>query len=483
MWRWAWGAAFTVQAALLFWRLDVLPVWGDEQFTLDVIALSWGDIPGFLKRDIHPPLYYFLAKAWLALPIAGSEIVRLRSLSALGVLATTLLLAYKRRELNDWMLPALWAVAPALILYGRIGRSYSLQLLLSSALIFAALRFLETPRDRKRLVCYCAIAVALLYVHYLPGTAIVIAVSAFYLRGRDRPLTPIAVSWAVIALAYLPWAWTFLQGVGRVAVATPYQFGSSAGDLVLRLGYLYGSFHFGEALPGWGLAAGLLVGAALLIVYWRAPKPDWSLVVVAAAGIAFVGAWRWVAFAFMPGRLMFLYAFWLLFVVAGLRAAGRMGRVLLGLMLAIQIVGLNSYFGQKDFFNKAYLIPFESMAAQIAADNSGRSAAVLDYYNSDPKPLMAALSDSTHLIVVGGVSQAPPLSEVSSFETVWIARSTNDLSPRKALSSFEEALGEIRECSSTEYLPYNDLERWALSRVGRDQTHHYRLVRCGAAKP
>ncbi len=478
--RWAWGAAFSVQTLLLFWRLDLLPVWGDEQFTLDVIALSWGDIPGFLKRDIHPPLYYFLAKAWLALPIFGSEIVRLRALSALSVLATTALLALGRRKSSDWMLPALWAVAPALILYGRIGRSYSLQLLLSTALIFAALRFLDTPGERKRLVSYCALAVALLYVHYLPGTAILIAVSAVYLRGRDRPLMPIAVSWAVIGVAYLPWAWTFFEGLGRVANASPYQFGSLAGDLLLRLGYLYGSFHFGEALPVWALGVGFVVGLALLVVYWRAPKPDWSLVVVATAIIAFVGAWRWVAFAFMPGRLLFLYAFWLLFAAAGVSAAGRMGRVLLGLMLAVQFTGLSSYYGKADFFNKAYIIPFESMAAQITADNSSRSATVVDYYNSDPKPLMAALSESTHLIVVGGIGQPPPIAELSGFETVWIARSTNDLSPRNALSTFEEALSETRECSTTEYLPYNDLERWALRQVGRGETHHYRLVRCRA---
>jgi len=287
LWRWPWGAALAVQASLLFWRIELLPVWGDEQFTLDVVALGWAEIPAVLQRDIHPPLYYFLAKAWAELPFPGELIVRLRALSAFFVLATTGLLAYRRRDSVDWILPALCAVAPVLILYGRIGRSYSLQLFLATALIFAAIRFLER-RTARRTAAFCALSVALLYVHYLPGVAIPAAVSIVYLWGRRRPAKPLIVSWIVIALAYLPWAWTLLDGIGRVAGSTVYWFGSSAVDLILRVGYLYASFHFGEALPGWGLALGLIVGLALLWIYSKGPKPEWAALVLAAAGIAFV---------------------------------------------------------------------------------------------------------------------------------------------------------------------------------------------------
>jgi hypothetical protein len=51
-----------IQAALLLTRLDLLPIWGDEQFTLEVVALPWNQIGSALAADIHPPLYFGLLK-------------------------------------------------------------------------------------------------------------------------------------------------------------------------------------------------------------------------------------------------------------------------------------------------------------------------------------------------------------------------------------------------------------------------------------
>lgn len=67
--------ALACQSLLWLTALDRMPVWGDEQFTLDTIARPWSEIPGALRRDIHPPLYYFLAKLWMMLRPSASEIV------------------------------------------------------------------------------------------------------------------------------------------------------------------------------------------------------------------------------------------------------------------------------------------------------------------------------------------------------------------------------------------------------------------------
>ena len=113
--------ALLVQAALLLWRLDRLPVWGDEQFTLHVAGLPWREIGEALRRDIHPPLYFAFAK------LVGADVVRLRAFSALTVLATTLafdriVLAGRSEAVRRWTLAA-WALSPAVVLYGRMARA------------------------------------------------------------------------------------------------------------------------------------------------------------------------------------------------------------------------------------------------------------------------------------------------------------------------------------------------------------------------
>ena len=47
-------AALAAQAALWFWDLRLLPIWGDEQFTLNTVALGWPEVVRALAADIHP---------------------------------------------------------------------------------------------------------------------------------------------------------------------------------------------------------------------------------------------------------------------------------------------------------------------------------------------------------------------------------------------------------------------------------------------
>src|SRR5690242_15337838 len=62
-------AVLCVQALLLFHNLDLLPVWGDEVFTLRTVSHSLREIVTILEHDIHPPLYYFLLHWWARLPL------------------------------------------------------------------------------------------------------------------------------------------------------------------------------------------------------------------------------------------------------------------------------------------------------------------------------------------------------------------------------------------------------------------------------
>ena len=78
-----------VQAALLFFRLGMLPVWGDEQFTLTVIAMPWAEIPAKLAADIHPPLYYVLPKLWATVTPFLDPLIAARAFSGVCALLLT----------------------------------------------------------------------------------------------------------------------------------------------------------------------------------------------------------------------------------------------------------------------------------------------------------------------------------------------------------------------------------------------------------
>ncbi len=80
-----------VQAALLLTRLNLLPIWGDEQFTLNVVALPWSRVGAVLAADIHPPLYFVLLKAWMTFALT-EPIVWARLFSGVTALGATVAL-------------------------------------------------------------------------------------------------------------------------------------------------------------------------------------------------------------------------------------------------------------------------------------------------------------------------------------------------------------------------------------------------------
>ena len=464
-----------VQALLLFVRLDLLPVWGDEQFTLNVIALEWGEIAGVLQADIHPPLYFYALKGWATL-WGDPGIVPARALSALVLLAATvlvdrLLLIQRGPRLRFWFL-ALWTLAPVLVLYGRMARSYSLQILAATVALHFGLKLVENPVPRRAAQFGVAMA-ALLYVHYLPGLAVGGAVGLFIIfrsiRRRDRELIVAGLGAGAICLAlFAPWLPTLLGGIGRAADAEIYALTSNAfSETMLRVGYTAVSWLGGEAQSSWLLVLTLLVGVALTFGLVRNVSSLETGVKVAAlaALLGFVGAANWVSFPFMPARLLFATPALLLGCVAALRTPT------LVVWLAVMAVGNVYYFQQVGFMNKGYLIPFDSIAAEIrASDVPARTLVFVDAVNADPKPLVAALAGEVPIVqVMDGSAESDQMS--ADVRTIWhLHHSHGEFSARLRA----RLGGEFSEVERG-YLAYSNWERWLLVLVGRDDrpTHHY----------
>ena len=487
---WALGA----QSVLLFWRLDLLPVWGDEQFTLNIVRMPWREVPGVLYKDIHPPLYFFLAHSWSSVPWPLSPIVQLRALSAVVCLISTITI--DRLWLRNlvpptrWWFLALWTLSPTLLLYSRMGRSYSLQLLAAAVAMYAAWKFLQSPASNSKACRYVIALTVLLYTHYLPGLAVggaafvLLAVSWWQSRDK-RVLRRVMAAHGAVALFYLPWMATLYFALTRVSRAEPYHL---IPNIVLETGvkfaYWFTSFSFGESFPSWAILAGLALAPGVVWLLWQGKQagPGWLTLVVLTGAIGYAGAVAWVTFAFIGARLLFLLPFYLLWLLRGRSNSPKLGSAVCLVMLVVSAGSLTSYFQKEGFLNHGYLVPFREIANHIRERSQARTAVVLiDGYNTDAAPLLAELRGDIPCVEIRGERrEARARQEIRSDEwtTLWFLRRSHDISPDRMISRMEAELASKYEGRRRFFVPFSAADRWALSFLGREDTsgHHYQLT-------
>jgi hypothetical protein len=480
-----------VQGAMLFYNLALLPVWGDETFTLSVVPRSLAQIADRVSRDIHPPLYYFLLHGWMGLPLPGLEIVRARAFSAVWLLLGTAIvyrLWVEKRETPSagrWFL-ALWTLSPCLLLYGRMARSYSMQLALASIALYAGLRFLDEPRRRLRQAA-CSVAVAaLLYTHYAPGAAVAGAIAAVAVwravRKRDAgSLHGLAVVSALVVAIYAPWLLVLRHAAVKwglhADVYTPA--GNRAGDQILKAAWWLGSFSFGETMPVAVAIAALAVAPLIGWLLWRGMRsaPAWLPLAAIAAAIGFLGATRWVTYPFMPARMLFCFPFFLLLVARGREGRPRAGTAACAAMAAIALASFPSYYRKADFLNKGYAAPLDEMAALVNRDATPGALVAIDAFNADAFPLRALLERKDDVVLLRS-QRAFERVAASSAPVVWYIRNGHDTSPDGKNRRLEAELSRRYSVRRHLFQPYSWLELLAIRCAGWPDrpTHFYEVL-------
>jgi hypothetical protein len=486
-----------IQAALLFSNLALLPAWGDEEFTLAVVPESLARIASLVSRDIHPPLYYFLLHWWMRLPLPGVEIARARAFSAVCLLLGTVIvyrLGVERREApaaGRWFL-ALWTLSPCLLLYGRMARSYSMQLAVASIALYAGLRFLDEPRRRLRqLACAGAIA-ALLYTHYLPGASVAAAIAAIAvwraIRRRDTGfVSGLAVVSALALALYTPWLLVLRSALTSWGSHDEFYSltSSRAGDQILKIAYWFGSFTFGETMPAAVLIAALAVALPVGWLLWRGlgSAPEWLPLAAAAALIGFLGASRWVTYPFIPARLLFSFPFFLLLLVRGRERWPRAGAAACAAMAVLSLVSLTSYYRKADFINKGYAAPFDQMAALVDQNSTSGGLVAIDAYNTDPGPLQARLRRKGNVVVLRS-PRSFELVSASGAPVVWYVRNGHDTSPDGSIRRLEADLERKYSVRRHLFVPYSYLELMAIRLAGWPDrpTHFYEVLELHRAR-
>jgi hypothetical protein len=492
-----------LQAGLLFWRLDRLPPWGDEEMTRRVCTAAPADALRLLANDIHPPLYFWIARAWLQIPWAADPITVLRGLSALFALATGVVVyarwVRQREDRTRWWFTALWASSPFLVLYGRMARSYTLQMLLGVLAVAAAERLVShrgahaaagsvphPPASLGRtLPAYIVASTLLLYTHYLPGIAVIASVAAVLLwrvitERQPALLAPLLLPPAAIGVLYAPWLSNLLMAAQRFAHPVPYTLTAvPLLDRFFALAYVIVSFTFGEALPIWAIALAVLAAPAVawIAIAGSACRPAWLGVVAIAAVLAFAAASRWVSYAFVTARLSFVYPFWLLLLAYGIGRRARLGQLGGAAVLAIGVGAIGNYLRMDNFLNKAYVVPVQAIAARIASDSvPAQTVVLIDPHGAQLDASLARRLPATVEILElrdDTAAEARRRSFDPNTRTVWIVRSTIDRSPDRWVSALEAALGDRFERRDHLYVRYSALDRIAMRLVGwRERPTH-----------
>jgi uncharacterized membrane protein len=210
------GAAVVVLAGVVLRFTTSSPLWLDEALSVNIARLPLGDIPEALRHDGHPPLYYVLLHAWMA--VLGEGDVAVRSLSGLfGLVLLPLVWIAARRLGNSRVAGCALAVAvlsPYALRYSTETRMYSLMMVLALAgwlLLDDAVRRPTTGR----LAGLAAVTAALLWTHYwafwvlgVAGATLVVQLVRARRAGQVEAAASrlrILAALAVGGVAFVPW--------------------------------------------------------------------------------------------------------------------------------------------------------------------------------------------------------------------------------------------------------------------------------------
>ncbi|MEA2156397.1 MAG: mannosyltransferase [Solirubrobacteraceae bacterium] len=351
--------ALTVLAAVLRQRALGAPFWIDEGLSVGIASHPLAEIPGLLRLDGSPPLYYVLLHLWIA--VAGDSERSTHALSvACAVLAVptaawAVLPVFGARA--ALAAAALVALSPFVGFYADEGRMYALVFLLATLATGALLRMLVLRR-RRWAIGSAVLLAALLYTHawgafYAAAAGLAAVVLLVFAADRRSLFTDLAIAFGGAALLFAPWVPTALEQSRHTGA--PWSHAPSPHSLTRALTRMLSGIR-----PEWVLlVAG---GAGALLLVWRGSAGQRRAIpalIAVAAGTLLLGylastqitpAWSFRYFLVALAPLM-------LAIAAGLARLGPVG------LAVVAVVGLAMWNGKP----AARQLEHKSNVAAVAA--------------------------------------------------------------------------------------------------------------------
>jgi mannosyltransferase len=321
--------ALTALAAAL--RLQALgsALWLDEAQAVAIARGPLRSLPGLLRLDGSPPLYYALLHVWMR--VAGTQEARLHLLSVgLAALAVPAGWAAARAAATPraaWICAALLTVNPLLSEYADQARMYTLLATLSLVAL-AALVGVLVRRSRAAVPVLAVSTAAMLYTHnwgfFLLAGFVVAALSRWLATGRSRALAvDVVLGLGGALVLYLPWVPHLVDQVRHTGA--PWSLHPTLHDILQATGHAVGDA---------GPATLLIVvgGAGLVALHRRAAAPTERagaavVGVVTVVALALALAYCEVALAWAPRYLALLAGPLVVLGSIGLAEMDRLGLV------------------------------------------------------------------------------------------------------------------------------------------------------------
>jgi mannosyltransferase len=208
------AAAFALLVLSLVLRTRALgsSLWMDEGLSIGIASQHFFDIPGILRQDGSPPLYYLLLNLWMNAFGHGPGETQGLSVAVAVLMVPAGLWAgwtlFGRRA--GLFAAALAAVNPWITVYAEETRMYALMMLLS-LVITAAFVHVFVYRRRGYLPLFIVTLALMIYTHnwglfvaagLLCGLGVVLLEEH---EGRRQLLRDGAIAFGVAGLLYLPW--------------------------------------------------------------------------------------------------------------------------------------------------------------------------------------------------------------------------------------------------------------------------------------
>ncbi len=353
-WAFAAAGALALLAISLKLRTTSLgsPFWIDEGLSVGIASHGFLDIPGVLRLDGSPPLYYLQLHVWMALFGDGQTTTHVLSLGwallSIPALAWGAGSLFGRRA--AWYAAALAAVNPFLTYYAQETRMYAMVATLS-AVVAATFVHAFVLRRRGHVWVFAAALTAIMYTHnwgLFLATGTVVALAPCWLASGDRRglARDAASAYGVVGLLYLPWVPTLLSQAANTGA--PWSVRPDLGDDIFGpISSVLGeaSIPFGLALAA-GAGLGVILGERRAGAAALAPAPSGgvrhprSTAVLALIALPVAAlAVAWTASQFSPA---YTTRYWAVFVgpllllsAVGLAHAGRLGLVALLIIFAL----------------------------------------------------------------------------------------------------------------------------------------------------